>query len=174
VTNDDSSTAKASPAGFSRVLRRADVFLLGVVATFNLNLVATLAGSGWAMPALMLTAVLTFVLPQAVAAVELNRRYPSEGGMAEWVRGHFGDFWGFLTAWCYWANNVVYIPTLLVFLAGNLTYLLLGETDEESKPGLAAFAACLAGCGLSWASAFWASASPSGCRTRAGWECSRP
>ena len=145
LTSQNPSVAKEPTGHFSRVLRRADVFLLGVVATFNLNLVPTLAASGWAMPLLMLAAVLTFVVPQAVAVVELNRKHPGEGGMAEWVRGHFGDFWGFLTAWCYWANNVVYVPTLLVFLVGNLQYLLVGATDEKSKQSLFVFAACLVG-----------------------------
>ncbi|HEV3003410.1 MAG TPA: hypothetical protein VGX78_03070, partial [Pirellulales bacterium] len=78
--------------GFKAVLRRGDVFLLGVVATFNLNLVPTMAATGWAMPALMAAALVMFAIPQAVAVVELNRRFPGEGGMAEWVRHHFGDF----------------------------------------------------------------------------------
>lgn len=129
--------------GFARVLRRADVFLLGVVATFNLNLVATLASSGWAMPVLMLAAVLTFVLPQAVAVVEVNRRFPGEGGMAEWVRGHFGDFWGFLTAWCYWGTNVVYVPTLCVFLVGNLRFLMSSGTDTEADKSGGTLVACV-------------------------------
>ncbi len=48
--NSPSEPGRGATAGggFSRILRKADVFLLGVVATFNLNLVPTLAASGWA------------------------------------------------------------------------------------------------------------------------------
>lgn len=145
MTNLGASAAQEQAGGFSRVLRRADVFLLGVVATFNLNLVSTLAASGRAMPALMLAAVLTFVVPQAVAVVEVNRNFPGEGGMAEWVRRHFGDFFGFLTAWCYWATNVVYIPTLIVFLVGNLNYLITGGAATDSPQTPLMFVACLVG-----------------------------
>ncbi|HEV3022287.1 MAG TPA: APC family permease, partial [Pirellulales bacterium] len=118
--------------------------MLGIVATFNLNLLPTMAATGWVMPALMAAALVTFAIPQAVAVVELSRRFPGEGGMAEWVRHHFGDFCGFLTAWCYWAINVVYVPTLIVFLVGNLGFLIHGGPTTQGSPTLPMLAACLA------------------------------
>ena len=130
-------------SGFTKILGRVDVFLLGVVATFNLNLVPTIAGSGKVMLPLMLAAVLLFVIPQAIAVVQINRRFPGEGGMAEWVSYHFGDFWGFLTAWCYWGINVVYVPTLILFFIGNLSFLLQGNQSSESLNTLPIFLAAL-------------------------------
>jgi APA family basic amino acid/polyamine antiporter len=130
--------------GFQAVLRRSDVFLLGVAATFNLNLVAMMAATGWVMPLLMAAVLLAFVIPQAVAVVELNRQFPGEGGMAEWVRHHFGPFAGFLTAWCYWAINVVYVPAIILFLVENLDAFIHGAPSTEGVPSRWLLPACLA------------------------------
>jgi hypothetical protein len=45
--------------------------------------------------------------------VTLSRRYPGEGGIYLWTRRVFGDAHGFLSGWCYWTNNLFYVPVLL-------------------------------------------------------------
>ncbi len=130
----DSSSIAATEAdshGFSRVLKHVDVFLLCLVATVNLNLIPELASHGVTMYAFLAVVVLTFVIPQGLAVTELRREFPGEGGMAEWVRAYFGDYLGFVTAWFYWANNIVYVPALLVFVVGNLAFLAGYETSAE-------------------------------------------
>jgi amino acid transporter len=66
---------------------------------------------------------LLFFLPQGVAVLELSSRYPQEGGIYNWVKTAFGDFHGFLSGWCYWTNNIFYIPTLLFYIVGFAAYI---------------------------------------------------
>jgi glutamate:GABA antiporter len=103
-------------------LRRAlglwDLVLLNIVAILNLNLVPVTAASGFPSITLWALALAAFFLPQGVAVAEFAARYPEEGGIYLWTRRLFGDFHGFLSGWCYWTNNIFYIPTLLFYLVG--------------------------------------------------------
>jgi amino acid transporter len=105
-----------------RSLRRIDLVLLFVVAVVNLNVVPSIAANGGATIWLWLLALLCFFLPQGIAVVELAQRYPGEGGVYLWTKMFFSDFHGFLSGWCYWTNNVFYIPTVLLYLVGVALY----------------------------------------------------
>jgi glutamate:GABA antiporter len=105
-----------------RTLGLADLVLLGTVAIVNVNTVPPVAQFGWATLALWGLAWAAFFVPVAVAVLVLSRRYPGEGGVYLWARRHFGEFHGFLAGWCYWTNNLFYVPVLLVYLAGVLAY----------------------------------------------------
>lgn len=105
-----------------RVLVQRDLVLLVVVAVLNLNLVPVVAADGPVTLWLWLLALLLFFWPQAIAVIELSYRYPSEGGVYLWTKEMFGDFHGFLSGWCYWTNNVFYIPTLLLYAVGISVY----------------------------------------------------
>ncbi len=106
-----------------RVLGQRDLVLLFVVAVLNLNLVPVVAADGPVTLWLWLLALLLFFWPQAIAVIELSHRYPSEGGIYLWTKELFGDFHGFLSGWCYWTNNVFYIPTLLLYAVGISVYV---------------------------------------------------
>ncbi len=116
-------TEAPSPNGDPRhELRRAlglwDLVLLNIVAILNLNLVPVTASSGFPSITLWALALAFFFLPQGVAVAEFAARYPEEGGIYLWTRRLFGDFHGFVSGWCYWTNNIFYIPTLLFYLVG--------------------------------------------------------
>jgi amino acid transporter len=99
-----------------------DLILLNVVAVLNLNLVPVTAAGGFPSLALWIGALLLFFLPQGIAVAEFATRYPEEGGIYVWTRKLFGDTHGFVSGWCYWTNNVFYIPTLLLYLVGIAVY----------------------------------------------------
>ena len=61
----------------------------------------------------------------------LGRRYPGEGGIYLWTRKEFGDAHGFLSGWCYWTNNLFYVPVLLVYMAGIFAFAG-GEARAEA------------------------------------------
>jgi amino acid transporter len=105
-----------------RSLRRIDLVLLFVVAVVNLNVVPSIAANGGATIWLWLLALLFFFLPQGIAVTELARRCPGEGGVYLWTKMFFSDFHGFLSGWCYWTNNVFYVPTVLLYLVGVAFY----------------------------------------------------
>ncbi|HEV2488962.1 MAG TPA: APC family permease [Candidatus Acidoferrales bacterium] len=105
-----------------RVLGQWDLILLFVVALTNLNIVPAIAAAGPETVWLSLAALTLFFWPQGIAVIELSHRYPGEGGIYLWSKEVFGNFHGFLSGWCYWTNNVFYIPTLLFYMVGISVY----------------------------------------------------
>ena len=80
------------------------------------------AGFGRATLVLWGVAFAAFFVPEGIAVLALSRRYPGEGGVYLWARRHFGDVHGFVSGWCYWTNNLFYVPVLLVYLAGIVAF----------------------------------------------------
>lgn len=113
-----SNTQQSEPAHLKRVLGRWDLVLLFVVAIVNLNVVPAVSASGGMTVWLWLISLLLFFCPQGMAVVELSHRYPGEGGIYLWTKKVFGDFHGFLSGWCYWTNNIFYVPTVVLIFLG--------------------------------------------------------
>jgi glutamate:GABA antiporter len=107
-----------------RVLGRWDLVLLFVVAVFNLNVVPSIAANGGVTIWLWLISLLLFFWPQGIAVIELSHRYPGEGGVYLWAKEVFGDFHGFLSGWCYWTNNMMYVPTVMLYFVGVSVFVL--------------------------------------------------
>jgi len=119
-----------------RVLGRADLVLLFVVAIFNLNVVPSIAANGGVTVWLWIVSLLLFFWPQGVAVIELAHRYPGEGGVYLWAKEVFGDFHGFLSGWCYWTNNMLYVPTVMLYFVG-VSVFVLGTNHQalaDNKP----------------------------------------
>jgi amino acid transporter len=119
-----------------RVLGRMDLVLLFVVAVFNLNVVPSIAANGGVTVWLWLISLLLFFWPQGIAVIELAHRYPGEGGVYLWAKEVFGDFHGFLSGWCYWTNNMMYVPTVMLYFVGVSVFALgpshAGLADNKS------------------------------------------
>jgi glutamate:GABA antiporter len=111
------STQPAQPH-LIRALGRRDLVLLFVVAVFNLNVVPSIAANGGVTIWLWIISLLLFFWPQGIAVIELAHRYPGEGGVYLWAKEVFGDFHGFLSGWCYWTNNMLYVPTVMLYFVG--------------------------------------------------------
>jgi len=97
--------------------------LLFVVAVFNLNVVPSIAANGGVTVWLWIISLLLFFWPQGIAVIELAHRYPGEGGVYLWAKEVFGDFHGFLSGWCYWTNNMLYVPTVMLYFVGVSVYV---------------------------------------------------
>ncbi len=65
-----------------------------------------------------------------MAVIELAHRYPGEGGVYLWAKEVFGDFHGFLSGWCYWTNNMLYVPTVTLYFVG-VSVFVLGSKHES-------------------------------------------
>jgi amino acid transporter len=109
-----------------RVLGKWDLVLLFVVAVFNLNVVPSIAANGGVTIWLWIVSLMLFFWPQGIAVIELAHRYPGEGGVYLWAKEVFGDFHGFLSGWCYWTNNMMYVPTIMLYFVG-VSVFVLGE-----------------------------------------------
>lgn len=114
-----------------RVLNLRDVVLFTIVVVFSVRGLATAAKMGPASLLLWVVAVVAFFVPLGLAVSELGTRDPGEGGFYRWTRSAFGSAHGFMAGWFYWVSNLTYLPTLLIFIAGNSVYVIgrpaLGE-----------------------------------------------
>jgi glutamate:GABA antiporter len=129
------STQPAQPH-LIRALGRRDLVLLFVVAVFNLNVVPSIAANGGVTIWLWIISLVLFFWPQGIAVIELAHRYPGEGGVYLWAKEVFGDFNGFLSGWCYWTNNMLYVPTIMLYFVG-VSVFILGPSHAalaDSKP----------------------------------------
>ena len=130
MSDEVTKTPAASPASeperphLRRVLGRRDLVLLFVVAVFNLNVLPSIAANGGVTVWLWLISLLLFFWPQGIAVIELAHRYPGEGGVYLWAKEVFGDFHGFLSGWCYWTNNMMYVPTVMLYFVGVSVFVL--------------------------------------------------
>jgi amino acid transporter len=129
VTAAAISVAQETPH-LRRVLDRWDLVLLFVVAVFNLNVVPSIAANGGVTVWLWIISLLLFFWPQGIAVIELAHRYPGEGGVYLWAKEVFGDFHGFLSGWCYWTNNMMYVPTVMLYFVG-VSVFVLGSGHEK-------------------------------------------
>jgi len=129
-------TSDPNQPHLERVLGRRDLVLLFVVAVFNLNVVPSIAANGGVTVWLWIISLLLFFWPQGIAVIELAHRYPGEGGVYLWAKEVFGDFHGFLSGWCYWTNNMLYVPTVMLYFVGVSVFALgpshAGLADNKS------------------------------------------
>ena len=118
-----SITEAQDPNAPRRTLGFRDLLLFYVVTGISLRWIATAASAGPSSIVIWIGAWLCFYTPLALSVVELSSRYPGEGGLYLWSKQAFGDFAGFLAAWCYWACNLPYFPAVLYFAASNALYI---------------------------------------------------
>src|SRR5215211_8645387 len=118
--------AAAKPAHLTlpRALGLRDMVLFNIVAVMSLRWFATAAAAGPSSISLWVLAALLFFVPQGLAVSDLAARYPEEGGIYAWTKRAFGEGHGFLCGWCYWVNNILYYPNLLMSTAVIATYAI--------------------------------------------------
>src|ERR671911_2797607 len=117
-----------------RVLTLRDLVLFNIVALLSLRWTATAAAAGPSSLSMWVLAALFFFLPQGLAVSDLSARFPEEGGIYHWTKRTFGEGHGFLCGWCYWVNNILYYPNLLMSTAVVGTYAFgRGGTGLESN-----------------------------------------
>ncbi len=106
-----------------RTLGMWDLVFMNIVAIIGLRWLLTAARTGYSSLILWTLALLVFFIPQGYAIYSLSKKFPQEGGIYVWAREIFGPHHGFIAGWCYWINNLIYYPALLMFLAGNALFI---------------------------------------------------
>jgi len=106
-----------------RALRLRDLVLFNLVAVLGLRHLGTTAKFGPGSLLMWVIAAVFFFIPQGLAVIELSSRFPKEGGIYFWTKHALGEGHGFLCGWCYWINNVLYYPNLLISAAVIATFI---------------------------------------------------
>ncbi len=112
-----------------RALKLRDLVLFNLVAVLGLRHLGTTARFGPGSLLMWLIAAVFFFIPQGLAVIELSSRFPKEGGIYFWTKRALGEGHGFLCGWCYWINNVLYYPNLLISAAVVATFIF-GKSES--------------------------------------------
>jgi glutamate:GABA antiporter len=131
-------------AGLRRELSLRDVVLFNVAAIVSTRWIAAAAHVGPGSITLWLLAALLFLIPCAFVVAHLSRLFPAEGGLYVWTREAFGEGHGFICAWCYYLNNVFWIPGTLVAFVGMIVYAYDARAAQSSEKGSVVIPAALA------------------------------
>ncbi len=115
---------KETTPQLERALTLRDLVLFNLVAVIGIGWVATAAKAGPSALTLWLLAAILFFVPQGLAVIQLSSSFPAEGGIYAWTKKEFGEGHGFVCGWCYWINNVLFYPTLLLAGAVSATYII--------------------------------------------------
>lgn len=127
-----------------------DIVLLNLVAVVSLRWLASAAAAGPGSLTLWVLAAVFFFLPEGLAVAELSCRFPGEGGLYRWTKASCGNWHGFLCGWCYWVNNLLYFPALLLYVSGNVAFALQSGLPGARLEGNTTFVASLT-IGVLWA-----------------------
>jgi len=103
------------------------VFILAMIcfaATGNIANIPLIALYGVSSIFYFAISALIFFIPLALISAELATSFPKAGGVYLWVREAFGSSFGFLAIWLQWIQNVVWFPTMLIFIASTFGYII--------------------------------------------------
>lgn len=107
---------------FPRVLSRADLFVLFIAIVLfipNASIVQATQGAGAATYLYWIIGTVTFLIPGAIIAGQLNRFMPVDGSIYVWTHRALGPLLGFFAAFCAW------FPGVLVLLSAAASILTL-------------------------------------------------
>src|SRR5438270_3918427 len=105
-----------------RVLSRVDllaIFIAIVLFIPNASVVQATQGAGSVTYLYWVFGTITFLVPGAIVAGQLNRFMPADGAIYVWTHRALGPLWGFFAAFCAW------FPGVLVLLAATDGIILL-------------------------------------------------
>ncbi len=107
------------------------IAMLCVSAIISLRNLPTTALLGPQTITFFVAAGICFFIPVALVCAELASGWPQEGGVYLWIEAAFGANWGFLAVWLQWMESVVWLPTILSFIAGTTAYLINPELEQS-------------------------------------------
>lgn len=105
--------------------------MINVIAVDSLRTVPISAKLGLALVSYYILAALAFFIPVALVAAELATTYPRNGGLFIWVKEAFGQRMGFTTIWLQWIYNLIWFPTILLFIASTSAYVFNLDLAEN-------------------------------------------
>ncbi len=97
--------------------------MINIAAVSSVRNLPTIAEYGFSSLFFFALAAILFFIPVSMVAAELSTGWPRTGGVFVWVKEAFGHRTGFLAVWLLWAENLVYYPALISFIAGTVAYI---------------------------------------------------
>lgn len=69
-------------------------------------------------------AAITFLIPLALISAELASRFPTQGGIYNWLKIGTSQRLAVFGIWLQWINTLIWYPTMLAFIAGSLAFVI--------------------------------------------------
>jgi amino acid transporter len=98
--------------------------ILIIAAIDNLRNLPSAALFGSSLLFFFTLSALLFLIPTSLISAELSAAFPEKGGICHWVSVAFGKRWAMAAIWLQWINTMVWYPSMLLFIAGSLAYLI--------------------------------------------------
>ena len=111
-----------------RVLSRVDllaIFIAIVLFIPNASVVQATQGAGSVTYLYWVLGTITFLIPGAIVAGQLNRFMPADGAIYVWTHRALGPLWGFFAAFCAW------FPGVLVLLSAGASITDRGHWNAD-------------------------------------------
>lgn len=134
ITQDVEAAASArAPAAakgaFKRVLGAIDMTLFTVCAILVIDQLPASAAIGAQSIFWWVVTFVLFFIPYGLITAELGTAYPHQGGIYVWVKRAFGDRWATRTAWLWWINVALWMPSVYILFAGIFAQLFFPELN---------------------------------------------
>lgn len=100
------------------------LIMINIIAVDSLRSLPISAEYGFSLVFYYLIGAVLFFIPTALVAAELATHFPKTGGIYIWVSEAFGKRAGFITVWLQWIYDLVWYPTIMVFIATTLAYVI--------------------------------------------------
>src|SRR6185436_9846374 len=129
-TNPSASVAEverdveARSAVFKKELGLFDLVLTQVVFVVGTFWVGWAARLGHEQNIFWILAIVTFYLPLAAAVIFLNRLMPLEGGLYQWSKLAFNDFFAFMVGWNLWVFAISILAGVGLVVTTNISYAI--------------------------------------------------
>lgn len=105
--------------------------MISVSAIIALRNLPTLAKNGVGIIVILSLSAILFFIPISLVCAELAAGWPKDGGIYAWVKEAFGEKSGALAVWLEWIESVVWLPTVLSFIAANIAYVFQPSLEEN-------------------------------------------
>jgi amino acid transporter len=105
--------------------------MISISAIIALRNLPTLAKNGMSVVFILGLAAILFFIPVALTCAELASGWPKSGGLYTWVREAFGEKSGALAIWLEWIESVVWLPTVLSFIASSIAYVISPQLADN-------------------------------------------
>lgn len=102
--------------------------MLAIVSVDSLRNISIAAQYGPSLLTFYAFAALAFFFPLALVTSRLASQYPVTGGSFVWIEKAFGRQFGYASVWLQWIYNMIWYPTIFVFISTTLA--------ELTHPGL--------------------------------------
>jgi len=146
-TERSENTVLARSAELRQELSIWDLAFAQILFIVGLQWVGVAAKQGPAHVIFWFIAIALFYLPSAIVAVWLTRAMPFEGGLYQWVKLGFNEFFGFVVAWNLWLFAILNMTNVGLQFTQYAGYILGPDVSGllAHKGIIAATTACIVG-----------------------------